>query len=68
MSFAKLLILKEQLVMTEQGHEELPEAHEDDIDSEDDCSKDVGATLQEFFVVHGNTHFFRLVYSGDLAY
>ena len=54
--------------MTEQGHEELPEAHEDDIDSEDDCSKDVGATLQEFFVVHGNTHFFRLVYSGDLAY
>ena len=54
--------------MTEQGHEELPEAHEDDIDSEDDCSKDVGATLQEFLVPQRNTHFLRLIDSADLAH
>ena len=52
--------------MTE-GHEELPEAHEDDIDSDDDCSKEVGATLQEFLVPQRNTHFLRLIDSADLG-
>ena len=59
---------KKQLVMTEQGHEELPEAHEDDIDSDYNCSKEVGATLQEFFVPHRSTHFLGLIDSANLAH